>query len=115
VPVIPEGSAILVSPEGVATDPEKLEAVKFGCNRHTPLEELTLRKYYRFVPVFPDLAKPSTQLTEGKRPFHWSPQAGTAFQSLKDELCTTPVLGYPQSREKFIVDTHARNFGIGVA
>jgi hypothetical protein len=44
---------------------------------------------------------------------HWSPEAETAFHSLKDALCTTPVLGYPQSGEKFIIDTDASNVGIG--
>jgi hypothetical protein len=52
-------------------------------------------------------------LTEERRPFHWSPEAETAFHSLKNALCTTPVLGYSQSGEKFIVDTVASNVGIG--
>jgi hypothetical protein len=52
-------------------------------------------------------------LTEERRPFHWSPESETAFHCLKDALCTTPVLGYPQSGEKFIVDSDASNVGIG--
>jgi hypothetical protein len=75
---------------------------------------LGLCTYYRkFISGFADIAKPLTQLAEERRPFHWSPEAETAFHSLKDALCTTPVLGYPQPGETFIVDTDASNVGIG--
>jgi hypothetical protein len=69
--------------------------------------------YWRFISRFAEIAKPLTQLTEGKRPFHWSPEAEAAFHSLKNALCATPALGYPQSGEKFIVETDASNVGIG--
>jgi hypothetical protein len=32
---------------------------------------------------------------------------------MKVALCNTPVLGYPQSGEKFIIDSDASNVGIG--
>jgi hypothetical protein len=75
---------------------------------------LGMYTYYRkFIFGFADIAKPLTQLPVARRPFHCSPETKTAFHSLKDPLCTTPVLGYPQSAEKFIVDTDASNVGIG--
>jgi phospholipid-translocating ATPase len=37
----------------------------------------------------------------------------TAFQTLKETLCTTPILAYLQPGGKFIVDTNASNVGIG--
>jgi hypothetical protein len=36
----------------------------------------------------------------------------SAFQTLKEALCTAPVLDYPQPRERFVVDTDASYFGI---
>jgi hypothetical protein len=101
----------------VTTDPEKLEAVRCWpqpTDEHQLRSFLGLCTYYRrFISRFAEIAKPLTQLTVGKRPFHWSPEAETAYHSLKNALCTIPVLGYPQTGEKFIVDTEASNVGIG--
>jgi hypothetical protein len=69
--------------------------------------------YGRFIHGFADIAKPLIRMTEEKRTFEWSPEAEAAFLSLKEALCTAPVLGYPRPGEKFIVDTHASNTGIG--
>jgi hypothetical protein len=107
----------IVSPQGVTMDPEKLEAVRCWPqpkDKHQLRSFLGLCTYYRrFIAGFAEISKSLTQLTEERRPFHWSPEAETAFQSLKNALCTTPVLGYPQSGDKFIVDTDASNVGIG--
>jgi len=67
----------------------------------------------RFIPGFADIAKPLTRLAEEKRTFDWSPEAEAAFRSLKEALCTAPVLGYPRPGEKFIVDTDSSNVGLG--
>jgi hypothetical protein len=36
-----------------------------------------------------------------------------AFQTLKVALCAAPIFAYPKPGKKFIVDTDARNIGIG--
>jgi hypothetical protein len=69
--------------------------------------------YQKFISGFAEIAKLLTQLTEERRPFNWSPEVETAFHYQKDALCTTPVLGYPQSGEKFIIVTDASNVGVG--
>jgi len=107
----------IVSPSGVTTDPKKLEAVKSWPrpkDKHHLRSFLGLCMYYRrFISRFTDIAKPLTRLTEEKRTFEWSTEAETAFQALKRALCTAPVLDYPQPGERFIIDTDARNIGIG--
>jgi hypothetical protein len=69
----------IVSPQGVTTDPEKLEAVRCWPqpkDKHQLRSFLGLCTYYRkFIPGFAEIAKPLTQLTEDRRPFHWSPEA----------------------------------------
>jgi hypothetical protein len=50
---------------------------------------------------------------EEKQAFQWTPEVETSFQSLKDALCTAPVLAYPQPRQRFFVETDASNVGIG--
>ena len=67
----------------------------------------------RFISRFADIAKPLTRLTEEKRTVEWDTEGETAFQALKEALCTVPVLGYPRTGEKSIVDTNASNVVIG--
>jgi hypothetical protein len=66
-----------------------------------------------FISGFADIVKPLTRLTEEKRIFEWSAEIENAFQTLKEALCTAPVLGYTRPGEKFIVDTDDSNVGIG--
>jgi hypothetical protein len=106
----------IVLSSGVTTVPGKLEAVK---SWPRPNDKQRLRSflglctyYRRFISGFTDIAKPLSKLTEEKRTFEWATEAETAFQALKDALCTAPVLGYPRPAE-FIVDNDASNVGIG--
>ena len=69
--------------------------------------------YRRYIPSFSDIAQPLYQCSEGK-PFIWTPAAEAAFSRLKQALTSAPVLGYPNSNGKFILDTDASNNGIGV-
>ena len=102
----------IISPSGVTTDPEKLEAVKDWPrpnDKHQLRTSLVLCTYFRrFISGFTDIAKPLTSLTEEKRTFEWSTET-----ALKEALCTAPVLGYPRPRENFIVDTDASQVRIG--
>jgi hypothetical protein len=83
-------------------------------NKHEVWSFLGLCTYYRrFISGFADIAKPLTRLAEEKRAFQWTPEVETAFQTLKETLCTAPILAYPQPGGKFIVDTDASNVGIG--
>jgi hypothetical protein len=85
-----------VSPEGITTDPEKLEAVRewpTPRNKHEVRSFVGLCIYYRrFISGFADIAKPLTRLTEEKQAFQWTPEVETAFQTLKEALCTAPSL-----------------------
>jgi hypothetical protein len=107
----------IVSPEGISTDPEKLEAVREWPtpeNKHEIRSFLCPSTYYRrFIPGFANIAKPLTKLTGQKQPFHWTTKVETAFQTLKEALCTALILAYPQPGHRFIVDTDASNVGIG--
>ncbi|KAA3476892.1 polyprotein [Gossypium australe] len=68
---------------------------------------LGLSGYYRrFIRHYGVLAKPLTDMLK-KNGWQWSEQATVVFQSLKDALCTTPVL------VKFTVDTNACATEIG--
>ena len=108
----------IVSPSGVTTDTEQLEAVK---NWPRPKAKYQLRNflglctyYRRFISRFAKIAKPLTRLSEEKMTFDWSTETETAIQTVKGALCTAPVLGYPRPGENIIFDTDTSDVGIGV-
>jgi hypothetical protein len=68
--------------------------------------------YRRLVPNFAEIAKPLTALTRKGRQFTWGPQQQQAFQSMKDSLCTTPVLAYPNFELPIILTTDASRVAI---
>ncbi|CAK1601771.1 unnamed protein product [Parnassius mnemosyne] len=106
-----------VSEEGIRTDPEKIAAVK---DWPVPKDKAQLRAflglcsyYRRFVKNFAYIVKPLHKLTEEKRHLCWDESCDIAFLELKDCLCKTPILGYPDAGKEFIVDTDASDIGLG--
>ena len=72
------------------------------------------RTYYRrFVNGFADIAAPLHRLTDLKSQFHWTAECEAAFKRLKNALCSSSLLSYPQSSGMFILDTDSTNIGIG--
>ena len=107
----------IVSSEGIATDPDKTQAIK-SWPQSKSVSELrsflgTCAYYRRFIKSFSDIAKPLYQLTEKDSTFSWSENCQVSFQTLKDCLTTAPVLGYPDITQEFILDTDASAFCIG--
>lgn len=107
----------VVSPLGVAVDPEKVEAVldwPVPKDKHELRSFLGLCTYYRrFVHGFANIAKPLTKLTEEGRKYSWDEGCNDAFEDLKRALTSAPILSYPNSTGKFILDTDASSTAIG--
>ncbi|GKD64697.1 putative reverse transcriptase domain-containing protein, partial [Tanacetum coccineum] len=59
--------------------------------------------YQRFIEGFSKIAKPMTKLTQKKVAFEWGDKQEAAFQTLKNKLCSAPILALPQGAENFIV------------
>nr|GEY03991.1 putative reverse transcriptase domain-containing protein [Tanacetum cinerariifolium] len=75
---------------------------------------LGLAGYYRrFIEGFSKIAKPMTKLTQKKVKFEWGDKQETAFQLLKQKLCSAPILALPEGSEDFIVYCDASNKGLG--
>ena len=125
----------VVSAQGVATDPSKTEVI-WRWPRPTNERELRsflgLAGYYRrFVKGFSKIAAPlhallskdgcqkgrkwrrptaqQQQVFQGK----WSPDCTKAFEDLKRQLVSPPVLGYPDFTQPLIVETDASLDGLG--
>ncbi|XP_073279525.1 uncharacterized protein [Primulina huaijiensis] len=107
----------IVSKDGIAVDPAKIEAVKKWPIPLTVVEVrsfLGLAGYYRrFIADFSKIALPLTTLTRKTVKFEWTNECQQAFQVLKDKLTSAPVLALPQGVEDFVVYTDASKKGLG--
>ena len=107
----------VVSEEGVATDPAKIQAVKDWPVPKTVKEVrsyLGLTSYYRkFIYQYADKAKCLYKVTEKNQKFCWTEDCQKAFEELKTALITAPILSYPTADDLFIIDCDASNVGMG--
>ena len=129
----------IVSERGVQTDPEKVMALR-SWPRPRNVKELRsflgfAGFYRRFVPGYSKIAHPLHRLTAGGDPkkkktksaessrvsYHhnkafgseWNPECEAAFETLKDKLCSAPVLVFADLTKPFVVHTDASREGLG--
>ncbi|GJT32509.1 putative reverse transcriptase domain-containing protein [Tanacetum coccineum] len=97
----------VIDSQGIHVDPAKIESIKDWASPKTPIkirQFLGLAGYYRrFIEGFLKIAKPMTKLTQKKVAFEWGDKQEAAFQTLKNKLCSAPILALPQGTEKFII------------
>jgi transposase InsO family protein len=107
----------IISCQGVATDPSKVEAVQ-----NWPVPQnckelrgfLGLAGYYRkFVRHFGLIAKPLTNLLKKGVLFVWTHDHEVAFDTLKQSLSSAPVLALPNFAMPFAIESDASSSGIG--
>ncbi|GJX05300.1 ty3-gypsy retrotransposon protein [Tanacetum coccineum] len=106
----------IISGVGVEVDPKKIAAVSEWPTPKTQRQVrgfLGLAGYYRrFIKGYAAMAAPLTDLLR-KDGFRWGEAEAAAFESLKLQLTTTPVLTLPNFDQTFIVETDAADAGIG--
>ena len=107
----------VVSKDGLAVDPSKVEAVlKWERPRNaTEVRSfLGLAGYYRrFIENFAKIANPLTKLTRKAIRFVWSDACEESFQELKKRLTTAPVLALPDELGGFVIYSDASLIGLG--
>ncbi len=71
--------------------------------------------YRRFIPDFANIATPLTDLPTktGKNPVAWTGACEEAFNTLKERMCSSPVLQSPNFDQQFLVQVDASEKGIG--
>uniref|UniRef100_A0A670ZB52 Gypsy retrotransposon integrase-like protein 1 n=1 Tax=Pseudonaja textilis TaxID=8673 RepID=A0A670ZB52_PSETE len=107
----------IISPEGIAMDPKKVEAL---CSWEAPRRVkdvqhlLGFTNYYQtFILDFAKVMDPITQLLRKKVPFVWGGLQQQAFDILKKAFVAEPILRHPDPNRPFVVETDASNVAIG--
>ena len=107
----------VISGEGIAVDPEKIETVTEWEAPSTVGEIrsfLGLAGYYRrFIENFSKIAKPMTELLKKDTKFKWTEECEASFQELKKRLVTSPVLVLPDKTKDYEVYCDASRRGLG--
>ncbi|GJU24758.1 putative reverse transcriptase domain-containing protein [Tanacetum coccineum] len=107
----------VIDSQGIHVDPAKIESIKDWASPKSPTEIrqfLGLARYYRrFIEGFLKIAKPMTKLTQKKVKFEWGDKQETAFQLLKQKLCSAPILALLEGSKDFIVYCDALIKGLG--
>ena len=107
----------IITVQGVATDPKKVDAMKEWPTPRTIKELrgfLGLTGYYRrFVQNYGILSKPLTNLLK-KNSFHWDEAVEEVFEAHKLAMTSAPVLALPNFVKPFVVETDASRGGIRV-
>ncbi|KAI3695058.1 hypothetical protein L1987_78046 [Smallanthus sonchifolius] len=107
----------VVNEKGIHVDPSKIEAIKNWAAPTTPNEVrqfLGLAGYYRrFIEGFSKIAQPLTALTQKGKAYNWGDNQESAFQHLKQKLCSAHILALPEGTDDFVVYCDASIQGLG--
>ena len=107
----------VISEQGVRPDPRKTQAVSDfprPINAKNIKQFLGLAGYYRrFIPDFAKIARPLHYLLQKEIKFIWGETQESAFVTLKQKLCSQPLLQYPDFNSPFVVTTDASDFALG--
>jgi len=112
----------VVSPLGITADKEKTIKIKSWPRPSTADNLRTflgLAGYYRnHIKNFSNLSSPLEKLASTKDPKQrknliWTSNSIQSFEELKIRLSNPPILGFPNEKGKFILDTDASNTAIG--
>jgi hypothetical protein len=70
--------------------------------------------YYRhFIKDYSKIARPLLDLTKQATPWHWEDRHQQAFEKLRDNMISKPVLRQPDFSKTFYLQTDASKYGVG--
>ena len=107
----------LVSRQGVSVDPNKIKAI---IDWPVPKSKKDVESFLGFmnyhwdhIKDFADITVCLYELIGPKNHFNWTQEHQTSFEKLRECLVCAPILAYPNSIDKFIIDTDASDKAIG--
>ncbi|XP_026459080.1 uncharacterized protein LOC113359703 [Papaver somniferum] len=105
----------VISSKGIHVDPSKIQAIM---DWHVPTSIKEVRSlhglasfYRRFVRNFSIIAAPLTGCLKQEK-FIWTEEADKNFTTLREKLCSAPILVMPDFSKPFQVDCDASIIGI---
>ncbi len=108
----------IISENEIKPDEEnvnKIRQIPVPKNKKDVQRLLGLLNYYRrFIPNFSEIALPITELLKNKKQkIEWTEECKNSLETLKNSLCTFPILKMPDLTKVFIVHTDASSRAIG--
>ena len=113
----------IVSKQGIATDPKKIQAIHDWPRPKTVTEVrsfMGFTNYYRkFIKGYAKIARPLHELVAGEnskrkhQKVHWDARCEASFEALKKICSEAPVLAYADYTKPFILHTDASTTGRG--
>ena len=107
----------VISPKGIKPDSDKVEIIKQLSAPKTVKETRsflgTCGFYRRFIKNYAQVALPLTELTKKHARFHWDSSCQLAFETLKQQLETRPLIVFPDLRLKYVLHTDASQESVG--
>lgn len=107
----------VINQDGIHTDPEKIKAIT---EITVPQNVKEVRRsvgmvswYRRFIPDCAHTTRTLTKLLKKKQSWQWTEEQQNAFDKLKAQLVSAPILTSPDFTQPFILRTDASNEGLG--
>jgi RNase H-like domain found in reverse transcriptase len=106
----------IISGSNINMDPGKIKAIsqwREPWNKKELQSFLGFANYYRkFIKGYGSIAKPMTKLT-GNENWTWGPDQQEAFDQIKKQMYTEPILLIPQREGIFKIKVDASNYAKG--
>jgi hypothetical protein len=107
----------IVSHNTLTVDPVKTDAVRDWPmpKKLKEVQEFTgfLKFYHHFVPNFSQIARPLYNLMKKNERFYWTPKCKEAFEELKDQICSAPILHLARDNGRFRIEADACDYATG--
>jgi RNase H-like domain found in reverse transcriptase/Reverse transcriptase (RNA-dependent DNA polymerase) len=108
---------VIIGKGHLKMDPKMLKGVADYMQPKNPTEVCTFLSftgyYWYFIQGYLQIAQPLLDLTKKLETWHWGDTQEKAFQTLKDKMCSAPILLQPDFNKKFYLQTDTSAYGVG--